>query len=341
MDILDNCLQSLDYLQHKVNDTSTLGDIPVSMTSAVSSSTTSSALSPSSSAGSGLWMSLGASTSAEHDLKRSPFLQAKRDTQLALAELSQPLTSYNSTTAPKPRPLSTEIGKVSNGHTYQLGKKNSLTLAAASGSLLTSSSPSLGLGQRGGSGRPNGWANTTTRPNSATSSTISTAQGGGAHRGRTTPTSTTTITTTASGHAHAPPIPPRSMISLNQSVVGSTPPETSNHHHYPTKQITRSATQLHSQPLTTVQSRRANYNRSVSTTNVGPHPQQSHPQLRNSSSYGSQHHHHSPQGNNFRGHPSLTRHHQQQFNHVEGQSSTVFIHHMKDARRVGGLTHLV
>ncbi len=335
MDILDSCLQTLEYLQHKVNSTSSSGDISVAMTSAVSSSTPSSAPSSSSpSSSSGLWMSTGGKA-MQPDAKKSAFTQAKRETQLALAELNQPLTSFGPTLAViKPHPSSSDIGKVSNGHTYHVGKQSSFsslstaTSPSLSSSRVTNTSPSHGFGMRGG--QLNGWA---TRPVSTGQLNVSLSQPQQQQQQQQRGATPTNLT------GHAPPIPPRSMVSLNHSIAVATEPN--QHHHQ--KSLTRSATQLHSQaPPTsgTVTNKRATYNRSISTSNINTH----HAPLRNSSSF-AVHHPHPAQttptmANHSRGHPTLTRPHQ--FNHVEaGQSSTVFIHHMKETRRVGGLTHLV
>ena len=266
MDLLNSCLQTLEYLENKVKETTSAGATST-MTSVVSHS----AHNHTPSTTTQLWM--GTTTTGSKvkpmDAKRSVYAQAKIQADLAMAELNQPLYP----TAGKAATSHTHL--IANGHHQQLTKQNTMPLFTI---------PSTISGPRS---HPNGTLRST---------------------------SSTSLTTPSSG----PPIPPRSMVSLTDpkamSLNRASPPKQSS-----------SPGLLHLQ--STLPTRRSGYNRSVSSGNMVGVPHQ--PPVRSATTFST----HAPP---TRGHPSLTRHH-----HLEppGQSSTVFIHHIKDRR--GGLTHLV
>lgn len=287
MDLLNSCLQTLEYLEHKVNGVSSASGAAGTntMTSVVSNSSHSNPAP--SSGGKSQWPAVGAKAKppAQGDVKKSVYMQAMKETQMVLEELSQPLSTYNMGKVPEIKKL------VSNGHTSQFSKQSTLPG-------FTSSSSSPGL--RGVRGYPNG-----TLPQRSSSSMA--------------------ITTPPLSSGHAPPVPPRSMVSLTNSVAGLN---STSQHKIP--QTTRSTTQLHPQTTPTSKS---GYNRSISSSNVTSHHN---PAVRSSSSIGV---YSSSHATPIRNHPSLTRH--QRLNHMEASGqSTVFIHHLKDSR-VRGLTHLV
>lgn len=292
MDLLNSCLQTLEYLEQKVNGTSSSGGT-TSMVSNSSPSSSSSYSTTTSSSGS-QWATMGTKVKApqvkapQGDTKKSVYMQARKEAQQVLADLSQPLASPH--VLGKTMPFSTDVKKSpSNSHASYLGKQ----------------SPSA-YHPRAKGGHLNG-----TRPPPQRSSTSI---------GLTTPPMSL-------AHIPSPPVPPRSMVSLTQPVANSSPTQITSSHN---KTQSRSATQLH--PQATTPTTKSGYNRSISSGHMGHHHT-----VRNVSTRPS---HATP----IRGHPSLIRH--QRLNHTEGsgQSSTVFIHHIKDSRvdsRVGGLTHLV
>lgn len=283
MDLLNSCLQTLEYLENKVKATTSEGGTDT-MTSAVSNSTHSHTHSTSASQ----WMPMTTGSKvrpAPHsDVKKSVYTQAKNQAEMALAELNQPLRSHG----PKASRPSSYTATERHGHT-PLGKQNSFS----------SFTPSTTIGLRG---IPNG-----TLPVRSTSSTA----------------------LIAPSIVHAPPIPPRSMVSLTETLavdpnkVSRVSPKNKSH----------SAGQLHTQTLP--------INKQNRLISGGPNYRPPHhAPVRSATSIGITPSSTRATPSSTRGHPSLIRH--QPMNHVEGpgQSSTVFIHHIKD-RRVGGLTHLV
>ena len=84
MDLLDSCLQTLEYLEEKVKTTPTADKNIRPMTSAVSNSTPSPP---------GQWAATRAKTRADAR-NNTVYKHAKKEAELTLAELSQPLTSH-------------------------------------------------------------------------------------------------------------------------------------------------------------------------------------------------------------------------------------------------------
>jgi hypothetical protein len=268
MDLLNSCLQTLEYLENKVKADSTSGSTGSTdtMTSVVSHSTQNHT-SPTSSASSSTSQWAGMITASKAKAPRSAYSQAMTQTELALAELSQPL-----------QPPSNKGGI---GHTQHMANGSAPLGKQTSTPSMTPPSPAGPRGHRNGT---------------------------------LTSRSTSSFALTSPMPGYTPPIPPRSVVSLTD----------------PTSRVQHSLSSSQLGPQATTTSRRQGYNRSISSGNMMVGTGQPPPQPVNT---------HAPPTTSTRGHPSLVRHHH---HHLEapGQSSTVFIHHIKD-RRVGGLTHLV
>ena len=336
MDLLNSCLQTLEYLEHKVNSASSSSMFSLGGSGGGTNTTTQSSVPSSSSPSSSPSFTTTSASSlsgygqqqqqqqtsapgsrvnktAYTDVRKNIYTQARKEAEQVLADLSQPLMSPHNTTPQRATPFSSDpaakksTGVVSNGHASQFGKHGSVI----------SYSPRSHTPSTSASGTR------TLPPRSSTS------------MGLTTPPVSSHVL------APSPPIPPRSMVSLaGQSKPTAHMPRshTSTLMH---KNQSRSATHLISQPLsqplTTPTSSKSGFNKSVSSSSVTHHHQ--HQPIRSTSSFGvhSSAPHHGPYAGQ---HPSLTRH--QRLNHMEGasgQSSTVFIHHLKEGRVGGG--HLV
>ena len=127
---------------------------------------------------------------------------------------------------------------------------------------------------------------------------------------------------------HAPPVPPRSMVSLTNPNPGHVrpvnhipPSRTHSTSHLPSSS---QAPPLHSMAIAGPSSHNP-ISRCKTVIGLQAPPKRG-------------------QAMATRGHPSLNRHQQPNYHRSmepQGQSSTVFIHHIKPDRRGGGLTHLV
>lgn len=297
MDLLNSCLQTLVYLENKMNATPTstsIADRTSTMTSAVSNSSPSAKLSTSSPMQGG--GAVGVGSKVVPGSRKSVYDEAKSQAQMALAELNQPLQHHSTVTTERP---------VSNGHLPH--KHNSLMPKQNSLSSLTAHAPPssfvMGTGSRGHQHHPNG-----TLPVRSASSMA------------------TTTPPASSLSGHAPPVPPRSMVSLTDTLAIDTT------HSLSLSQAPPTSSSGLSRPGSG--RRQPGYPRSVSSGSMHLPPNRS----PSSSSIGA--------GaiatptSSTRAHPSLMRHQHLNHTHMAEGGSTVFIHHLKD-RRGGGLTHLV
>lgn len=316
MDLLSSCLQTLEYLQHKVNNTSSASSSGVStMTSSVFSNSSSSA----STAG-----ATGPQQQGEGSKVRPPpssvdsrvYSQAKREAQLALEELSQPLFPHHSQQRPAAgKSSSSESSNSSGGVKHQVTSGHSSASQLLSNRQLNSSKqqPSTNAASHFHGNR----------------STIN----GLPQRSSTSMGITTPPVTSSSSTGHAPPIPPRSMVSLTSTVAGSP------------SSPSPSSSEVRGRGNISSSSQRIGYKpKSISTGSMHTHPQPT----RSSSVIGIHTSSSPSQRTKTLPSGSLTmataRHHRLNLE-APGQSSTVFIHHIKDIKdsrpRVTGLTHLV
>ena len=272
MDLLNSCLETLEYLEHKVNGTPTstgAGRVATTVSTSASSSQ---------------------QVVATSDVRNSVYSQARKEAEIALAELSQPLASVqqsgktsNANDKRFSMPHDSLTKQLLNGHTPQVTKQNSLCSATTSTTTSVTSSK----------GHQNGLLHQLKSNSSMGLNASPVLQG------------------------PAPPVPPRSVVSLTQPVI-----ETSAH-----KKLnqTRSTSQIH---LQSPPFKRTNI-KPIQSISVGHISSLHRLPERSFSAFGLR----SPWPSE--GHPSM-RH----YGEEPSQSSTVFIHHIKD-RQIGALNHLV
>ena len=189
LDLLSSCLQTLEYLEQKVNSTSNTGALSGTATMTTSVITGSSPSTSFSQHGGSMRPKVKPTVG---DTRKAVFTQARKEAEMALADLQQPLTPSTSThqrlgkavnTLPSSYNHSENKKQVPNGHPLQLHKQKSL----------------FGVSSlRNNSGNINGISH----------------QRSSSSMGLTTP---------PASKGPAPPVPPRSMVSLTETVANSPP----------------------------------------------------------------------------------------------------------------------